>query len=76
MREHRSDELIASMKIHGLLKDEDDSNMQWYIDLRRYGSVPHGGFGLGFDRLLSYLSGASNIRDIVAFPRWHGRCDA
>jgi asparaginyl-tRNA synthetase len=49
--------------------------LEWYIDLRRYGSVPHGGFGLGFDRLLSYLSGVSNIRDVVGFPRWYGRCD-
>jgi len=49
--------------------------LQWYVDLRRYGSVPHGGFGLGFDRLLSYLSGVSNIRDVVGFPRWYGRCD-
>lgn len=51
------------------------SNLDWYVDLRRYGSVPHGGFGLGFDRLLSYLSGVTNIRDVVAFPRWYGRCD-
>jgi len=49
--------------------------LQWYVDLRRYGSVPHGGFGLGFDRLLSFLSGVSNIRDVVSFPRWYGRCD-
>ncbi|KAK4999707.1 asparaginyl-tRNA synthetase [Elasticomyces elasticus] len=52
-----------------------DASMQWYLDLRKYGSVPHGGFGLGFDRLLSYLAGVSNIRDVVAFPRWYGRCD-
>lgn len=51
------------------------SNLQWYLDLRRFSSVPHGGFGLGFDRLLCYLSGVSNIREIVAFPRWYGRCD-
>jgi asparaginyl-tRNA synthetase len=50
-------------------------SLRWYVDLRRYGSVPHGGFGLGFDRLLCYLSGVSSIRDIVSFPRWHGRCD-
>ena len=49
--------------------------LQWYIDLRRYGSVPHGGFGLGFDRLICYLSGVANIRDVVTFPRWHKRCD-
>jgi asparaginyl-tRNA synthetase len=50
-------------------------SLRWYVDLRRYGSVPHGGFGLGFDRLLCYLSGVSSIRDVVTFPRWHGRCD-
>ncbi|TLD19482.1 asparagine-tRNA ligase [Venturia nashicola] len=50
-------------------------DLEWYVDLRRYGSVPHGGFGLGFDRLLSYLSGVPNIRDVVGFPRWYGRCD-
>lgn len=55
--------------------NEQPSNLEWYLDLRRFGSVPHGGFGLGFDRLLCYLSGVSNIRDIVAFPRWHRRCD-
>ena len=83
MREHRSKELVEAMRTHGLLKDNgeqtahsDIGNMQWYIDLRKYGSVPHGGFGLGFDRLISYLTGVPNIRDVVAFPRWYGRCDA
>lgn len=51
------------------------SNMEWYLDLRRYGSVPHGGFGLGFDRLLCFLSGTVNIRDTVTFPRWYERCE-
>ena len=50
-------------------------NLDWYIDLRRYGSIPHGGFGLGFDRLLGYLAGVSNIKDVVPWPRHHGRCD-
>ena len=50
-------------------------NLDWYIDLRRYGSVPHGGFGLGFDRLLGYLTGVRSIRDIVPWPRYYGRCD-
>jgi len=49
-------------------------NLEWYIDLRRYGSVPHAGFGLGFDRLLGYLAGVTNIRDMVAFPRYYKRC--
>ncbi|KAI9772063.1 MAG: asparaginyl-tRNA synthetase [Geoglossum simile] len=55
--------------------DEDLGNLKWYADLRRWSSVPHGGFGLGFDRLLGYLSGMKNIREVVAFPRWVGRCD-
>lgn len=50
-------------------------SLQWYVDLRRWGSVPHGGFGLGFDRLLCYLAGVSSVRDVVTFPRWYGRCD-
>jgi asparaginyl-tRNA synthetase len=81
LREHRLSELLKSMKDHGLsvatdtVSDTSDGSLQWYADLRRYGSVPHGGFGLGFDRLLCYLSGVSNIRDVVSFPRWHKRCD-
>jgi asparaginyl-tRNA synthetase len=81
MREHRLPELLQSMEDHGLQStattesDASDGSLQWYVDLRRYGSVPHGGFGLGFDRLLCYLSGVSNIRDVVSFPRWHKRCD-
>jgi asparaginyl-tRNA synthetase len=83
MREHRLPELLESMDKHGLQRAASsetetvasDGSLQWYLDLRRYGSVPHGGFGLGFDRLLCYLSGVSNIRDIVSFPRWHKRCD-
>lgn len=51
------------------------SNLDWYVDLRRWGCPPHGGFGVGFDRLLCYLSGVRTIRDVVAFPRWLGRCD-
>lgn len=83
MREHRLPELLEAMREKGMspatTSDPDaqasDGSLQWYLDLRRYGSVPHGGFGLGFDRLLCYLSGVSNIRDVVSFPRWHKRCD-
>ena len=70
MREHRSKELMAAMEAKGVA----GNNLEWYQDLRNYGSVPHGGFGLGFDRLLCYLSGVGNVRDVVAFPRWYGRC--
>jgi asparaginyl-tRNA synthetase len=58
-----------------LFEGEYAGSLDWYLDLRRYGSVPHGGFGLGFDRLLCYLAGVGSIRDVVAFPRWYGRCD-
>ena len=71
LREHRSKELLEAMKEKGVA----GNNLDWYQDLRKYGSVPHGGFGLGFDRLLCYLAGVGNVRDIVAFPRWYGRCD-
>ena len=50
-------------------------DLDWYVDLRRYGSVPHGGFGLGFDRLLGYLAGIDNIKDVVPWPRYYGKCD-
>ncbi|SLM33553.1 asparaginyl-trna synthetase [Lasallia pustulata] len=54
---------------------DDLGSLEWFVDLRRYGSVPHGGFGLGFDRLLGYLAGVYNIRDMVAWPRYYQRCD-
>lgn len=47
----------------------DPKNYSWYRDLRRYGSVPHAGFGLGFERLLSYVTGLANVRDVIPFPR-------
>ena len=77
MRQHRIEPLLESMKEKGMVGPgpDDLGSLQWYIDLRRWGSVPHGGFGLGFDRLLAYLAGVQNIREIVTFPRWYGRCD-
>jgi asparaginyl-tRNA synthetase len=71
MREHRLGPLLENMERLGM----DEGSLKWYVDLRRWGSVPHGGFGLGFDRLLCYLSGVPNIREVVTFPRWVGRCD-
>lgn len=81
LREHRLPELQQSMATHGLRSAVDsstetsDGSLQWYLDLRQYGSVPHGGFGIGFDRLICYLSGVQNIRDVVAFPRYYKKCD-
>jgi asparaginyl-tRNA synthetase len=76
LREHDPERLRRAMAARGLLEgDQVATTLQWYMDLRRYGSVAHGGFGLGFDRLLCYLSGVNSLRDVVAFPRWHGRCE-
>jgi asparaginyl-tRNA synthetase len=46
--------------------------LQWYLELRKYGTVPHAGFGLGFERLVMYVTGIENIRDVIPFPRWPG----
>ena len=48
---------------------------QWYLDLRKYGSVPHSGFGLGFERLVMYVTGMENIRDVIPFPRTPKNCE-
>ncbi|KAK2743254.1 asparaginyl-tRNA synthetase [Myotisia sp. PD_48] len=58
-----------------LRADETLGPLQWYADLRQWGSVPHGGFGIGFDRYLGYLTGVSSLRDLVPFPRYSGRAD-
>ncbi|KIH93934.1 asparaginyl-tRNA synthetase [Sporothrix brasiliensis 5110] len=96
MREHRLDQLVATMRARGMpvpaeqggIRDgevgeagEADASsggrngLDWYVDLRRWGCPPHGGFGVGLDRLLCYLTGVPTVRDMVAFPRWYGRCD-
>lgn len=67
-REERLDHLdkrLAEMHI-------DPNHLYWYRDLRRYGSVPHAGFGMGFERLLGYLTGVANVRDLIPFPRTPG----
>jgi asparaginyl-tRNA synthetase len=51
------------------------SDIWWYADLRRYGSVPHAGFGLGFERLIMFVTGLENIRDVIPFPRVPGHAD-
>lgn len=47
---------------------------EWYLDLRKYGSVPHAGFGMGFERLLQFIFGVKQIRDTIAFPRYTKNC--
>jgi len=68
-REERLD--VLDSRIDTTLKEE----LWWYRDLRRYGTVPHAGFGLGFERLLSYVTGMDNIRDAIPFPRTPGSAD-
>ena len=70
-REERLDVLTARMKELGL-KEED---YWWYINLRRYGGTKHAGFGLGFERIIMYLTGVSNIRDVIPYPRTVGNAD-
>lgn len=67
-REERLDVLEARMKELGL----NTADYDWYLDLRRYGSVKHAGYGLGFERLLMYVTGIPNIRDVIPFPRTCG----
>lgn len=67
-REERLDVLDARMEEMGLAKEQ----YYWYRDLRRYGTVPHSGFGLGFERLISYITGVKNVRDVIPFPRTPG----
>ncbi len=68
-REERLEVLDARMDSE--LKED----LWWYRDLRRYGTVPHAGFGLGFERLLAYVTGMENVRDVIPFPRTPGHAD-
>ena len=68
-REERLDLLQARMQAAGL----DLGQYGWYLDLRRYGSVPHAGFGLGFERLVQFCTGMQNIREVIPFPRSPGQ---
>ena len=70
-REESYDKLVARMDELGMEKD----SMDWYLNLRRYGGCVHSGFGMGFERLLIYLTGVENIRDVIPYPRTPGNCD-
>ena len=67
-REERLDHLQARMQQMGVPEE----NLWWYLELRRFGTVPHAGFGLGFERFLMYVTGMQNIRDVIPFPRHPG----
>jgi len=70
-REERPDVLVEQMKHHNL----NPADYWWYADLRKYGTVPHAGFGLGFERLIMFLTGVSNIRDVIPFARTPGNAE-
>ena len=70
-REERLDTLLENMAEHGISAED----YSWYADLRRYGSVPHAGFGMGFERMLMFVTGVSNIRDVIPFPRTPGNAE-
>jgi asparaginyl-tRNA synthetase len=63
--------LVARMEEMGMRVED----YRWYLDLRRYGTVPHSGFGMGFERLIQYVTGMANIRDVIPFPRAAGQAD-
>ncbi len=70
-REHRADVLERRMREAGL----DPETYWWYLELRRHGGVPHAGFGLGFERLIQFVTGMANIRDVIPFPRTPGSAE-
>src|SRR5882672_3870349 len=70
-REERLDVLQENMRRHKM----DPADYKWYVDLRRYGTVPHAGFGLGFERMLMFVTGVSNIRDVIPFARTPGSAE-
>jgi len=70
-REHRLAVLERTIRAQGL----EPSDYWWYLDLRRFGSVPHAGFGLGFERIVQFMTGMANIRDVIPFPRTPGQAE-
>ncbi|KAL0575887.1 asparaginyl-tRNA synthetase [Marasmius crinis-equi] len=74
VREEREEVLLRRMKESGLWDEEKGlGDYEWYMDLRRYGGSPHVGFGMGFERLISWVGGIENVRECVPMPRWAGR---
>jgi asparaginyl-tRNA synthetase len=70
-REERLEVLESRMAGLGLRPED----YWWYLDLRRFGTVPHAGFGLGLERMVQYTTGMTNIRDVIPFPRTPGHCE-
>jgi asparaginyl-tRNA synthetase len=73
-REERHDLLLNRIREHAGLGMKEE-NYRWYLDLRRFGGVEHAGFGMGFERMMMYLTGMKNIRDVIPFPRFPGNAE-
>jgi asparaginyl-tRNA synthetase len=73
-REERHDVLLSRIREHAAMGMKEE-NYRWYLDLRRFGGVEHAGFGLGFERMMMYLTGMKNIRDVIPFPRFPGNAE-
>lgn len=70
-REERYNTLKDRMKEQHLSEED----YWWYLELRKYGTVPHSGYGLGFERLVQFVTGVENIRDVIPFPRYPGKAE-
>ena len=70
-REERYDVLLSRMKE----MDIPESEMSWFLDTRLFGTCPHAGYGLGFERLVQFVTGMANIRDVIPFPRFPGNAE-
>ena len=70
-REERHDKLLERVHAQGIHEEE----LWWYLELRKFGGCPHSGFGLGFERMVQFITGMSNIRDVIAFPRATGTAE-
>jgi asparaginyl-tRNA synthetase len=73
-REERYDVLLAKIRSHADRGMKEEAYW-WYLDLRRFGGVEHAGFGMGFERMMMYLTGMKNIRDVIPFPRTPGSAE-
>ena len=70
-REERYDVLISKIREIGI----DEKEIWWYLDTRKFGTAPHSGFGLGFERMVQFITGMGNIRDVIPFPRATGSAE-
>lgn len=70
-REENYDKLVERMNEMNVPTEE----LDWYLNLRKFGGCPHSGFGMGFERLLIYITGVENIRDVIPYPRTPGNCE-